>query len=99
MRTWKQGAVGRIDVEDGTTLFVRCLKFPMAQIYGLYDSSSSALAGWICDAKLEVSVLRHITRLAVLAVTKAELNEGSPSAGGSALGIHELIAKVNSLER
>ena len=99
MRTWKQGAVGRIDNQDGTTLFVRCLKYPLAQIYGLYDPIDSILGGWICDANLEVSVLRRITRLSVQKVARAELGEGSPSAGEPALGFHELIEKVKGLER
>lgn len=33
MRTWKQGAVGRIKDEEGIYFFFQCLKYPLAQVY------------------------------------------------------------------
>jgi hypothetical protein len=99
MRTWKQGAVGRIDCDDGTPLFVRCLKFPTAQIYRLYGPINSVLGGWICTVNLDISALRPITRLEVRKVSKSEVREGSPLTGEPGLSIHELNEKVKVLEQ
>jgi hypothetical protein len=96
MRTWKQGTVGRISDDSGTFIFFRCLKYPLAQFYREYSSSSSMLEGWICDAYLDVSVLRHMERLAILKVSKAELNEKSKSEDEGILGIHGLFTKLKA---
>jgi hypothetical protein len=94
MRTWKQGAVGRIKDEDGTYIFFRCLKYPLAQFYSEYDSSSSTLKGLICDAYLGISVLHQMERLAVLKLSKAEVGEKSQSEDEGILGIDGLYAKI-----
>jgi hypothetical protein len=99
MRTWKQGAVGRIKDEDGTFIFFRCLKYPLAQFYRKYHITQALLEGWICDAYLDVSVLRYMERLAVLKISKAELNEKSIQEDEGILGIDGLYEPPRDCRR
>lgn len=99
MRTWKQGAIGRIKDDSGRTFFFRCLKYPLAQFFREYDSSSSSLNGFICDAYLDLSVLKHMERLDVLKVSNAELSDESQSHGEGLLGIENLNTRMKAHDR
>ncbi len=61
-----------------------------------YNSSSPMFKDLICDACLDVSVLRQMERLAVLKMSKDELNENSQSGDEGILGIDALNTKIKA---
>ena len=60
MRTWKQGRIGKIALPDATILYIKCLKYPLAQFYAQYDISTKKLDGSLFEARIDKSILRYI---------------------------------------
>jgi len=92
MRTWKQGAVGRIELPGGAAVYVRCLRYPLAQFYRGCDLDSLEPEGWLCDLELEVASLKPIERLGLTKLGRAELEAERKSARDRPCGPEELVA-------
>lgn len=63
MRTWKQGAVGKVLLEDDRLVFLKCLKYPLAVFYRNYSRESGLLDGKLFYAFLNLSILPYIERV------------------------------------
>jgi hypothetical protein len=94
VRTWKQGAVGRLALSQGRTVYVRCLKYPLAQFFEACDRETLALELWLCDLDLEVSALKGIERLGVTKLGRAELICERKSARDLPCGPEALAAEL-----
>lgn len=64
MRTWKQGRIGRITFHDNNYYYVKCLKYPLAQIYAYYDERTGLLGKLLYEINLDITVLKKIEPVA-----------------------------------
>jgi hypothetical protein len=71
MRTWKQGVVGLLTFAGGT-VYVKCLKYPLAAFYAHHDNKTAEDEKPVLYAFLDLSVLQHIERTGYEALTKPE---------------------------
>jgi len=93
MRTWKQGRVGNITFLDSSSLYVKCLKYPLAQFYIKYENGTGTLEEFLFEAKIQKSVLRYIETIGQHELSKKEKgNEGQSS---KIYEIHELQEKAS----
>jgi len=72
MRTWKQGRIGKLKLSDVDSLFIKCLKYPMAQFYLNYDNNKQELDGFLFEVMIEKSVLKNIEAIGQQPLTKEE---------------------------
>ena len=72
MRTWKQGRIGKIKLSDVDLLFIKCLKYPMAQFYLNYNSSKQVLDDLLFEVMIQKSVLKNIEAIGQQPLTKEE---------------------------
>ena len=72
MRTWKQGVVGRLILSNGNIIFIKCLKYPLAVFYQIYDSKKQVLENELFQAFLDLSVLKYIDKIAEFKITVTE---------------------------
>lgn len=63
MRTWKQGRIGKIALPDATILYMKCLKYPLAQFYARFDISTNKLDGFLFNALIDKAILRYIENI------------------------------------
>jgi hypothetical protein len=64
MKTWKQGAVGKVLLKDEKSVFIKCLKYPLAVFYRNYSSESGLFDGELLYAFLSLSILLYVDRIA-----------------------------------
>lgn len=76
MRTWRQGVVGKLTLPDSETLYVKCLKYPLALFYDQYDPETCSFGKELFRALLRLDTLRHIERVGSVRLTSAELELG-----------------------
>jgi len=72
MRTWKQGRIGKLKLSDVDSLYIKCLKYPMAQFYLNYYSSNLKLDGFLFEVMIQKSVLKNIEAIGQQPLTKEE---------------------------
>jgi hypothetical protein len=77
MRTWKQGRIGKINLADSNILFVKCLKYPVAQFFREYNPSNQELLGFLFEKRVEKSTLKHIEQIGQQKLSKEERVERS----------------------
>ena len=87
MRTWKQGAIGKISFLDSSYLYMKCLKYPLAHFYQDYDNE--ILSSEVFYAFLHLSTLGYIERVYVNVLTKSE------EAIGEAFSINNETAEIH----
>ena len=93
MRTWKQGRIGKITFPDTKALYVKCLKYPLAQLFVKYGNSTGVLEEYLFEAKLEKSTLQYIEILGQQDLSKNERERVSFSI--KLYKIYELQEKAN----
>jgi hypothetical protein len=99
MRTWRQGRIGKITFLDSSSLYVKCLKYPLAQFYFKYENRTGLFEEFLFEAKLQKSVLRYIETLGQHELSKKEKeNEGTSSKIYEILELQE-IASLYMKER
>lgn len=64
MRTWRQGAVGVIELPGSPAIYVRCLKYPLGLFCHGLDSDTPAFGKDSLLAFVELGALRRIDRIA-----------------------------------
>ena len=72
MRTWKQGRIGKLKLSDLDSLFIKCLKYPIAQFYLNYDSNKQVLDDLVFEGMIQKSVLKNIETIGQQPLTKEE---------------------------
>jgi hypothetical protein len=72
MKTWKQGAVGKILLKDEKSVFVKCLKYPLAVFYRNYSSESGLFDAELLYAFLNLSILPYVDRIDELKMSSAD---------------------------
>ena len=72
MRTWKQGRIGKLKLSDLDSLFIKCLKYPIAQFYLNYDSNKQVLDDLVFEGMIQKSVLKNIEAIGQQPLTKEE---------------------------
>jgi hypothetical protein len=72
MRTWRQGVLGIIALPISKTLYLKCLKYPLALFYEneLFETDTNQKE--IFSAFVELSVFPSIERYGAIKLTKAE---------------------------
>jgi len=73
MRTWKQGAIGKITFPDSNYVYLKCLKYPLALFYKEYEYDTQILRSEVFYAYLHLSTLSYIDRIHVIKLTAADL--------------------------
>lgn len=76
MRTWKQGIIGEIGLSQSTSLFVHCLKYPLAKIYKDFERDNQNLNNYMFSIMIDKSVLKSITRVGEKKLSREENKEG-----------------------
>lgn len=72
MRTWKQGRIGSLDLSPGATVFVLCLKYPVARFFAKWDGVV-ALDGPLGTFPLAKTLLPVVHTVGERALTREEL--------------------------
>jgi hypothetical protein len=72
MRTWKQGAIGKIHIDDGSIVYTKCLKYPLLTIYESFDIKKCLLEKEILSVFVDLSVLKRIEKILNSTLTKEE---------------------------
>ena len=72
MRTWKQGVIGSIVLNNGTVVFIKCLKYPLAAFFKEYNLERNETKKELFHAFLDLSLLSYIQRLDDLIMTPTE---------------------------
>ena len=93
MRTWKQGRIGKIVFLDSSSLYVKCLKYPLAQFYVKYGNSNGVLEEFLFEANLYKSTLQYIEILGQQDLSRNEREKISSSE--KLYEISELQEKAN----
>ena len=60
MRTWKQGRIGKITFPDSSFLYMRCLRYPLAQFYQKVNTTTQSLEHLLFEVMIEKSTLKYI---------------------------------------
>lgn len=76
MRTWRQGIIGEIKISKLESLYVHCLKFPLAKVYAEYDVNDQVLSKYLFSALLDLSVLKSIDRVGDKKLSRSEKSDG-----------------------
>lgn len=76
MRTWRQGVVGKLTLPNSKTLYIKCLKYPLAILYEGYDFGTLKLEHELFKAFLQLDVLKHIERIGLVKLTTDEVKLG-----------------------
>jgi len=95
MRTWKQGAIGKITFPDSNYVYLKCLKYPLALFYKEYEYDTQILKSEVFYAYLHLSTLSHIDRIHVIKLTAADLETGETRID-SANPVPDLFKKMKS---
>ena len=61
---------------DSKTLYIKCLKYPLALFYGRYDSQTQTFGIELFKAFLHLDTLRHIERIGYVNLTADEKKLG-----------------------
>jgi len=77
MRTWKQGVTGKMILPDSRTLFLKCLKYPLAIFYEQYDAERPACNNELFRAFLDLGTLKYIERTGSATLTTDEKRLGN----------------------
>ena len=77
MRTWKQGRIGKIKFPDSNLLYIKCLRYPLAQFYLKFDIKTKNLESPLFISRLEKSTLRYIETIEQHNLDKDEKIESS----------------------
>lgn len=77
MRTWRQGRIGKIKFPDSNFLYMKCLKYPLAQFYLKFDVYTKLLESPIFISRLEKSTLRYIETIEQQKLDKEEMIKSS----------------------
>ncbi len=77
MRTWRQGVVGKLTLPDSETLYLKCLKYPLALFYDRYSLETGSFGTELFKALLRLDTLKHIERVGSVRLTSTELELGS----------------------
>jgi hypothetical protein len=72
MRTWKQGAIGKIHIDDGSIVYTKCLKYPLLTIYESFDTKKCVLEKKILSVFVDLDVLKRIEKIMNSTLTKEE---------------------------
>jgi hypothetical protein len=99
MRTWKQGAVGRISLRDGKEVFVKCLKYPLAVFYGNYSRETKVFEEELFCAFLDLSVLRFIDRIDEIALGKSAGKSVINTVESRLLAIDDIECLLKKIEK
>ncbi len=96
MKTWKQGRIGRINFENLSQLYVKCLKYPLAQFYRKYDSVNGLLDKYLFEIQVDLSVLKYIEILKQEKLTNEERKKESTNS--KIFDLKELYIKCKEME-
>ena len=77
MRTWRQGVVGKMNLPKSETLYVKCLKYPLAIFYEQYNLETLAFGTELFKALLQLDTLKHIERVGSVKLTLTETELGN----------------------
>jgi len=73
MRTWKQGAVGQIIFPESKSLYLKCLKYPLAVFYKSFDPDQSEPEDVVFCSFVRKSVLNYISKSGCTKMSKDEI--------------------------
>ena len=63
MKTWKKGVIGKLELENGSIFFTKCLKYPLLKIAGSYDIQNTDISDELMCIFVSLDILREITKL------------------------------------
>lgn len=72
MRTWRQGVIGRVSAHGRHPLYLRCLTYPLAQIFEHFDPVSLQLSGPLGLIRVRLTGFAKIERVGDSKLTAAE---------------------------
>jgi hypothetical protein len=77
MKTWRQGIIGKLDLNNSKILFTKCLKYPLLFLYDNYHIESKKLSNYLFKAFIDLDVLKQIEMLDYVPLSKEEKNLGN----------------------
>ena len=89
MRTWKQGRIGSIRHKETQTLYVRLLKYPLAQFYIQYNNLDGIKIRHVLEVNIHTSVLRYIETVGQEKISRKDKEK---------ICIEEKIYKIEELQ-
>jgi hypothetical protein len=76
MRTWKQGVIGKLQLQKETCVFTKCLKYPLMKIYRNYYYENRILENEIYTIFVALDVLKAIEKVDYIKLTNDEKQFG-----------------------
>lgn len=72
MRTWKQGALGKAALSASKALYVKLLKYPLAELFDDSCLENRASSKALCAVFIDLSCLREIEEVGFEKLTEEE---------------------------
>ena len=77
MKTWRQGLIGILQLNNSKILFTKCLKYPLFCFYDKYHIESKTLSKYLFKAFIDLDVLKQIEKLDYNPLSREEMNLGN----------------------
>ena len=84
MKTWRQGVVGRVLIPGRPAGILRCLTYPLAQVFGRFDPQNGGLGEPQGLVRVRLDDFGPIERIGDIKLTAAEKRIRAPEAPWSA---------------
>jgi hypothetical protein len=77
MRTWKQGVIGKLPMQNGNCVFTKCLKYPLLKIFDQYNEEKIIPENLIYTVFVDIYVVKLIEKCCYMKLTLEEQKLGS----------------------
>lgn len=72
MRTWKQGVIGKLPMQNGNCVFTKCLKYPLLKIFDHYNEKKGIPENLIYTAFVDINVVKLIEKAGYMKLDQEE---------------------------
>jgi hypothetical protein len=77
MRTWKQGVIGKLPMQNGNCVFTKCLKYPLLKIFDRYNEKKGIPENLIYTVFVDLNIVKLIEKCGYMKLTQEEQKLGS----------------------
>jgi hypothetical protein len=76
MRTWKQGVTGKLPMQNGNSVFTKCLKYPLLKLFDSYNEEKGVPENLIYTAFVDLNVVKLIEKIGYVKLNQEEQKLG-----------------------
>jgi hypothetical protein len=76
MRTWKQGVTGKLPMQNGNSVFTKCLRYPLLKLFDSYNKEKGVPENLIYTAFVDLNVVKLIEKIGYVKLNQEEQKLG-----------------------